>query len=63
MAAGWALCGCDFVELKGMRSDVVFEAMPELVKTRTDSLDKMKYAWTGKREDLLETHLPMKDLL
>jgi hypothetical protein len=63
MVAGWAMCGCDFVELKGMRSDVVFDAIPEIVKTRTDSVEKMKHAWTGQRADLPETHLPMKELL
>lgn len=63
MVAGWAMCGCDFVELKGMRSDVVFESMPEMVKSRTESVEKMRNAWTGRREDLPETYVPMKELL
>ena len=35
LAAGWALCGCDFVEVKGMRSDAVFEAIGGCAQGKT----------------------------
>ena len=33
LASAWCLCGCDFVHLKGMRSDVVFEAVSDLCRS------------------------------
>lgn len=63
LVAGWGMCGCDFVSLKGMRSDVVFDCIPEIVKTRTDSVCMMRNAWAGDRQALALTHRPIKDLL
>ena len=63
LVAGWGLCGCDFVSLKGMRSDVVFDCIPEIVKTQTDSVCMMRNAWAGDRQALSLTHRPIKDLL
>ena len=31
LVAAWALCGCDFVRLKGLRADVVLDVLPELL--------------------------------
>lgn len=62
LVAGWSICGCDFVEMRGMRSDVVFDSISEVVKTRGDSLSKMQHAWSGDRETLTFTHQPLKDL-
>lgn len=63
MAIGWALCGSDFVELKGMRSDVVFEAMPIVSKVHGRVLAKMHAAWSGKREDQEQLQKPLRCLL
>jgi hypothetical protein len=63
LVAGWSICGCDFVEIKGMRSDVVFDAISEVVKTRGDSLAKMQHAWKGDRSALTLMHQPLRDLM
>lgn len=63
MAAGWALCGCDFVELKSMRADVVLESMPTVVKLHNRVLQNMHAAWSGKREELHMLEKPIKCLL
>lgn len=63
LVAGWVSCGCDFVEIKGMRSDVVFDAICEIVKTRTDSVELMKHSWQGERGSMCLTHRPIRELL
>lgn len=62
MCAGWGLCGCDFVELKGLRSDVVFDSMPIVVKTNPDAIEEMKLTWSGKREDVEKLQSPIRAL-
>lgn len=62
MCAGWALCGCDFVEVRGMRSDVVFDCMPNVVKTIPDAVENTKNAWSGKREFVERLHQPIRAL-
>lgn len=63
MVAGWSLCGCDFVEVKGMRSDIVFDSMPKLIKKQEAILHKMQFAWAGQRDALVMIHEPIRDLL
>jgi hypothetical protein len=64
LAAGWALCGCDFVgEVKPLRSDAVFDAIGEIVKTRPATLEAMQAAWAGDREGTAALHRPMRELL
>eukprot|EP00966_Prymnesium_polylepis_P083628 1936867-Prymnesium_polylepis.3 len=63
LVSGWAACGCDFVRLKGMRSDVVFDAVAEIVKTQTDCVEFMKHAWSVERKNLVITHHPIRKLL
>ena len=62
LAAGWALGGCDFVELKGMRSDLVFDAMPVVAKTAPDAIERAKLAWTGVRSDVFQLTHPIRAL-
>jgi hypothetical protein len=62
MAAGWATAGCDFLSLKGMRSDLVFDAMPVVVKTIPEALESIKFCFTGKREDMDKTHQAIRAL-
>lgn len=45
IVAGWGLCGCDFVEVKGMQAEMVFNAMPSLLCDRSDLVDSMQVAW------------------
>ena len=49
LAAGWCLCGCDFCELKGMRSDAVWSAMQQIVREQPRLLCKMAHVWELKR--------------
>lgn len=51
MAAGWALSGSDFCKISGMRADMVFDAMPSLVKTAPDLLARMHKSWSGNRDE------------
>lgn len=41
LVAGWAMCGCDFVHLKGIRSDVVWSSMKLLCKREKSILERM----------------------
>tara|TARA_B110001450_G_scaffold62131_1_gene58919 strand:+ start:9128 stop:10522 length:1395 start_codon:yes stop_codon:yes gene_type:complete len=63
MVAGWGVCGCDFVEIKGMRSDVVFDSIAEIVKTRRESLALMQHSWEGERDSVSLAHKPIRELL
>jgi hypothetical protein len=45
LAAGWVLCGCDFCELKGMRSDVVWEAVVQIARDEPRLLKNMSHVW------------------
>ena len=52
LSSAWALCGSDFVHLKGMRSDVVFESMINLCKSDDclKILKPMEAAWELRRD-------------
>ena len=52
MVAGWALAGCDFTAVKGLRADMVMNAIPSFVKTAPDHLALMAHAWDGDRESV-----------
>jgi len=45
LVAGWCLCGCDFCELKGMRSDAVWSAMLQVAKEESHLFRKMSSVW------------------
>lgn len=62
LCAGWALCGCDFVQCKGMRSDVVFDSIGIVVKTMPDVVETAKCAWSGRREQVKELYQPIRAL-
>ena len=62
MCAGWALCGCDFVEFKGMRSDVVFDSIGDVLKSVPTAIEGTKYAWSGRREQVKELYQPIRAL-
>lgn len=62
MCAGWALCGCDFVEFKGMRSDVVFDSISTVVKTVPSAIEGTKHAWSGQRNRVKDLHQPIRAL-
>jgi hypothetical protein len=38
ICAGWCLCGCDFVKLSGMRSDVVFSVVANLCDSEAGTI-------------------------
>ena len=50
LCAGWALAGCDFVSLTGLKADMVLDAMPSLLHTAPGMVDLMENSWSGDRE-------------
>ena len=61
-AAALACCGCDFVEVKGMRSDVVFDSVGTVLKTVPSAVENAKHAWSGRRELVHRLHDPIRAL-
>ena len=53
LSAGWVLAGCDFLKLNGIRSDVVWDAVKDIVQTKPKLVQKMHHVWT-----LLSTSTP-----
>ena len=47
LAASIALCGCDFVEIRGMRADLVLPCVREVARNRPDLLELMHGVYTG----------------
>ena len=45
IVTGWGLCGCDFVEVKGMQAEMVFNAIKSVLYDRSDLVESMKAAW------------------
>ena len=63
MVGGWVLCGCDYVDaVKPLRADVVFEAVPEVVR-RPATLARMQAAWAGDRAALQQLERPLQELM
>ena len=62
LCGGWALCGCDFVEYKGMRSDVVFDCIGTVIKSSPSAIEDSKHAWSGKRDELQLVHSSIRTL-
>lgn len=51
LAASIALCGCDFVEVRGLRADLVLPCVREVARNRPDLLELMHGVYTGRAED------------
>lgn len=62
MAAGWALSGCDFLELKGMRSDAVIDSLPIVAKTIPAAIENVTSSWSGNRDDQHFVHQAIRAL-
>jgi hypothetical protein len=67
LTAGWCLCGCDFCELKGMRSDVVWEALVQIARGEPRLLKNMSHVWELTRKsteaEVSEARLEMCDAI
>jgi len=50
LSAGWCLCGCDFCQLKGMRSDATWAAIVQIARQETSVLVKMSPVWALTRK-------------
>ena len=50
MCAGWALAGCDFCQVKGLKADMVMDALPSLLKQAPQLVESMAVAWSGNRD-------------
>lgn len=51
LGIAWTLCGCDFVDVKGMRSDVATDVVAALCKTDVALLLPLTAIWDCKRDD------------
>jgi hypothetical protein len=49
MCAGWALSGCDFVKLPGLKASMVMDALPSMLKASPGLVDSFASAWSGDR--------------
>ena len=47
LSASIALCGCDFVEIRGLRADLVLPCVREVARNRPDLLELMHGVYTG----------------
>jgi hypothetical protein len=63
LCAGWALAGCDFVALRGLKADMVLEAMPSLLRTAPQLVDLMENTWSGDRDAAKEVLPALKRLV
>ena len=50
MCAGWALAGCDFCKVTGLRADMVMDALPGYLTSARELTPLMANAWSGDRE-------------
>jgi len=51
LAASIALCGCDFVEVRGLRADLVLPCVREVARNQPELLELMHGVYTGRAED------------
>lgn len=63
LAVAIACCGCDFVEIKGMRADLVLPVVRDIVRNHPDELRPMTRVLATKREDVLEARCVVEFLL
>tara|TARA_B100000795_G_C22792650_1_gene437696 strand:+ start:1172 stop:2539 length:1368 start_codon:yes stop_codon:yes gene_type:complete len=54
LAIGLACCGCDFLEVKGMRADLVLPVVRDIVKNHSDKLDLVKQIFHKREVDVLK---------
>ena len=50
MCAGWALAGCDFCKVAGLRADMVMDALPGYLNTAKELTPLMANSWSGDRD-------------
>ena len=50
LCAGWALSGCDFCQVKGLRADVILDTVPMIMQRNQETLVKMAAAWKEDRD-------------
>ena len=50
MCAGWALAGCDFVKLAGLKASMVMETLPSMLKASPELVHRFSSAWSDDRD-------------
>ena len=53
LAAALACCGCDFVEIKGMRVDLILPVVRDIVRNHRDKLHLITHVHETRRKDVL----------
>ena len=63
LCTGWACAGSDFVEVKGLRADVVLDCVPAVVVKQPQTLALMAAAWEGDREAVINMRSALRRLM
>ena len=63
MCAGWALAGCDFVKLPGLKASMVMDALPSMIKASPKLVDSFCSAWSGDRTEIKSVTPVLKRLV
>jgi len=62
-AAALALCGCDFVEVKGLRADLALPVVREIVRNHPKDLDYMRRLFETERNSKIQALLAVQDFV
>ena len=62
-AAALALCGCDFVEVKGLRADLALPVVREIVRKHPKELDYMRRLFETERNSKIQALLAVQSFL
>ena len=63
LAASVALCGCDFVEVRGMRADLVLPCVRDVARNFPDALATMAGVFTGDAEQVRGAGVAIKTVV
>jgi hypothetical protein len=50
MCCGWALAGCDFVSVQGLKASMVMETLPSMLQASPSLVAGIARVWSGDRE-------------
>jgi hypothetical protein len=63
LAAALACCGCDFVEIKGMRVDLVLPIVRDIVRNHREHLGAMAHVFAAERATVLRAASALEFLI
>ena len=63
LAIAIACCGCDFVEVKGMRADLALPVVRDLVRRHPETLEAMACIFAERHQDVLKAYGAVETLI